>query len=97
LTAEHIDASLKQTTSVAALSSDSEVALYPNVVENEGFYIKNVSASASYAIYDVAGVNVAGGAIPSNGPIPSSSLKPGIYMVSVMQGDSMKVLKLIKK
>lgn len=97
LTAEHIDASLKQTTSVAALSSDSEVALYPNVVENEGFYIKNVSASASYAIYDVAGVNVAGGAIPSNGPIPSSSLKPGIYMVSVVQGDRVKVLKLIKK
>ncbi len=97
LTAEHIDLSLKPQTAVETVSSDNEISLSPSVVSNDGFYIKNVLDQALYEVYDIAGVKVAGGTVSNGELIPSASLTSGIYMVSVLQGDRVKVLKLIKK
>ena len=97
LTAENLNASLKQTNTVNVPSVVNELTLSPNVVGSEGFYIRNVKENSSYVMYDAKGKKVAAGAIPSNGFVSSSSLTTGVYKVSVLQGNTVKVLMLICK
>ena len=71
--------------------------LYPNP-SNGIVYLKGLSDSESYAyrLYDRQGANVMTGQIYNGGHIDISELASGIYIMSIIIGDEVTALKLIR-
>ncbi|WP_047548389.1 T9SS type A sorting domain-containing protein [Psychroserpens sp. Hel_I_66] len=73
------------TLSVADVSQDERIVLYPNPTEDL-LYLKNLSSQENYTIYDAIGRTLMLGKIEPNNSIDVSSLATGRYFIRI--GDS---------
>jgi hypothetical protein len=84
-------------TGISSDVDDSNIGLYPNPC-SETLFIKNIADEATVSIYDMNGRLVVNKKMSSdNNSIDVSALIHGVYMVKVLNANSVNTFKVIKK
>ncbi|WP_284653007.1 reprolysin-like metallopeptidase [Flavobacterium terrisoli] len=76
--------------------SKPAVKIYPNPVKGEVLNISNLENPATFRIYNLLGQEIANNKI-ENDAVNVSSLKPGNYIIEIMDGDSRTTKQFIKQ
>jgi len=80
---------------VANSINQTDVMIYPNPVSSV-LYVKNISKKANYKIYSSAGQLVSSGIILNN-KIDVHNLINGLYVIDILDGNSISVQKKFVK